>query len=151
MRILFLLCWLAFVVPAMADDDEAERPSTWVNAGFLTLHFVPGLNNVNTGLGVEYQFNSGLAVVGGFYKNSFEKNSNYAAAIISPWQEGEPIKFAVMAGVVDGYPEHPSFQPMLLPGLVFVGERVGANLVYMPPIGGIEAGGIALQLRVKVK
>ncbi len=109
------------------------------------------LNQVNPGLGVEYQFTPDVGLAGGFYRNSFRRASVYALATWTPLRltlpAGLTARIGVAGGVVSGYSRVNPFAPFAAAALLTVRnpQGWGINLVAAPNIA-TSSGFVGLQL-----
>ncbi|WP_172983212.1 hypothetical protein [Thiomonas sp. Bio17B3] len=109
------------------------------------------LNQVNPGLGVEYQFTPDVGLSGGFYRNSFRRASVYALATWTPLHLALPAgltaRIGVAGGVVSGYSRVNPFAPFAAAALLAVRnpQGWGINLVAVPNIAA-SSGFVGLQL-----
>jgi len=110
-------------------------------------------NNGNWGVGGDYRFNTvASATIGRFY-NSNRKYSNYAGIYYQPIAIAiEPIKFRVVLGGFNGYPQTNSggWFAAAVPAFTWEGDRVGDNIFITPTIGDRVNRAISLQLKLKV-
>ncbi len=131
---------LAFVtVPLMAMFAEAQ---TYAVATLAAYHFDRSkeYREFNPGLGLEHRYSNEFSVSAGFFRNSFDRHTNYLFAAYTPVELGG-WRTGVIAGGVTGYEEGAS------PWFSGVAMRdfgsVGVNLVF-------ATSGIALQIKLKV-
>lgn len=118
----------------------------WLVLTCCAYHFqVRDLNEVNPGLGLEVPYRE-VRLVGGEYRNSFERTSWYAGATWTPLRAG-PVRAGLIGGAITGYTRHPVL-PMVLPTVQLEGDRVGANVFYAPRI---KDGSSVVGLQVKLK
>lgn len=107
-------------------------------------------NSRNFGGGLEYQLTDDIALMAGAYRNSFDKESAYALASYSPI----PMlgaRLGIAAGTVTGYSgrNHGHAAPAIAVILRMEGERVGANIMVMPPVTDHSPLTIGLQVKLK--
>lgn len=97
-----------------------------------------GQNELNLGLACEWKYSERVRGSAGFYDNSSNNFSAYAAAVYSPVRLAPGVRLGVMGGLVTGYERKP-WQPIPLGGLVLSAEnaRHGVNLTLLPAAGGI--------------
>ncbi len=110
------------------------------------------LNQVNPGLGLEYQASPDWSAAAGFYRNSYRRTSAYALGVWTPWHVAIPggltASAGLAAGVVSGYTrtECP-LRPLAVGAVLRIRDRagLGINLLAVPntPRGG--SGFIGLQ------
>ena len=60
------------------------------------------LNQDNPGLGIEYQFNPDWSATGGFYRNSYRRETCYALAVWTPLHVDLPAGLTASAGLAAG-------------------------------------------------
>lgn len=131
--------------------ERAKAEGLWLTAAMKSYHMDRSAhyNEKNYGVGGEYQFNKDIAAVAGEYKNSFGNKSTYYGVLYTPFSAG-PFKAGVLAGEISGYilREPRKFGFVAAPMVVWEGERFGANLLFVPPLGN-GTGVFGLQLKVK--
>jgi len=132
---------LAFVtVPLVAMVVSAQ---TYAVATITSWHFDRDkkYNESNFGLGIEQRLNQEWSISAGYFRNSFDRHTNYAFVGYTPvevmgWRTG-----LVMGGVT-GYEEGVS------PWLTGIATRdfgsIGLNIVFAP-------AGIAIQVKVRLR
>lgn len=129
------------------------RADTWGVISGLSYHTDRSVkhNEVNPGLGVEIDMpEPDTRVIAGFYKNSEWRQTVYAGASWTPWHFGRYVKAGMAIGIATGY------QPQNLLGLTPIGaavlsvegDRVGANVMALPPVGQYP-GVFGLQVKAK--
>jgi hypothetical protein len=143
-----------------APDSAASRPtpSVWLLSGFLSRHFAhrDQYDQRNPGLGLAVEKNN-WTLAGGVFHNSLGDRSRYIQAQWTPsaiqynWGELR-IKPGISAGVVDGYKVAREGRVFLtaLPFVKIEYGPVGANLIYVPTIGGKVDGALAIQMSFRV-
>lgn len=142
----------AFLYGALSFYGQAKAEGLWLTAAVTSYHMDRGAhyNERNYGVGGEYQFSSDFAIVAGEYKNSFFNKSKYYGVLYTPFSAG-PFKAGVLAGEITGYilkdPRAPG--PIVVPTIVWEGERLGVNMIFVPPIGN-GTGVFGFQLKVRV-
>jgi len=132
---------LAFVtVPLVAMVVSAQ---TYAVATITSWHFDRDkkYNESNFGLGIEQRLNQEWSISAGYFRNSFDRHTNYAFVGYTPvevmgWRTG------VVAGAVTGYEDRAS------PWFTGVATRdfgsIGVNIVF-------AASAIALQVKVRLR
>lgn len=142
----------AFLYGALSFYGQAKAEGLWLTAAAKSFHMDRSAhyNEHNYGVGLEYQFNSDLAVVAGEYKNSFFNKSKYFGVLFTPFSAG-PFKAGVLAGEITGYilKDPRAYGPVVIPTIVWEGKRVGVNMVFVPPVGN-GTGVFGFQLKVKL-
>lgn len=123
----------------MAEDDRG-----WLMSGFLSKHVNADkdFNENNYGLG--YKSKDGW--LGGFYRNSLDKNSVYGGKEF----QSDPIlndklKLAIVLGLVTGY--NKPVQPLALPEILYGNKEHELALGVVPPIKNVTPMTMALQYR----
>jgi hypothetical protein len=125
---------------------------TWLDAGLLSYHptdHTHQFNDLNYGVGLEFEKKPGLAFAVGEYRNSVRHNSYYGMVEYRPLHLG-PLHAGVAGGAINGYPDmfHGKFFPAAMP-LVSVEEKhVGANFVYIPSVKGVVPA-VSMQMKVR--
>lgn len=131
--------------------ERARAEGLWLVATTQSYHAdrKAEYNERNYGVGGEYQFNKDIAAVAGEYKNSFGNKSTYFGVLYTPFVAG-PFKAGIMAVDISGYilDKPRAFTFAAAPMVVWEGERFGANLLFVPPLGN-GTGVFGLQLKVK--
>lgn len=146
---------LAFtLVAAHAADTPSSPWSLDINA--TSVHTEAWarrqLNQDNPGLGMEYQFNHEWSAAGGFYKNSYRRETAYALAIWTPLHIDLPAGLmadaGLAAGLVSGYrrPEVPT-EPFAAGAVMRLrtAQGFGINLLAVPNTQS-GSGFVGLQL-----
>ena len=115
---------------------------TYLVATLTSFHFDRSkqYNESNGGIGLEQRFNERWAVSAGFFRNSFDRHTNYIFAGYTPFQVSDWRVGAVMGGVT-GYENGVS--PWLTGIATRDYGRIGLNVVF-------SAAGIALQVKLKL-
>jgi hypothetical protein len=129
----------------------ASAGDLWGVASVTSYHFnrSANLNENNLGLGAEFSLDDNTRVIGGAYKNSFDRTSAYGGvALVSNQWKG--FRLALSLGFITGYNDTPAF---LLPSLIWEGDRFGINLIPFPKCNACSdsaSAGIGLQLKARV-
>jgi len=126
-------------IPAWAD--------TWITFGGVSDHFCHGcgLNNVNPGLGIEYDRTDHTKIIAGSYLNSYNRTTVYAGAAYQPIQYG-PARFGIVGGVATNYGLK---VPVIAAPVVSVEYRdVGVNILAVPSIGNYS-GLVTINFKIK--
>ena len=111
-------------------------------------------NEVNPGLGYEYDIDSDTVIAVGYYKNSIYKHSDYLLLGYQPLHYYTDnygnIKFGLSAGVVSGY--HASgVDPLVVPVLTYMYGDFGFNLAILPVPPISQRGIAAIQFKWRFK
>jgi len=142
-KLFVLVLWL----PALASAGE-----TWGNLNLTSYHTKPKqhLNRNNYGAGVEYHANSEVIFMFGAYHNSYNRTSVYALAGWTPVDVG-PIQIGAVVGAINGYLGlNNGGITKAIAGIVRIeGERVGMNILVIPPALKESSVTIGLQLKCK--
>lgn len=132
-------------------SEHARADGLWLTAAVKSYHMdrTAHYNEKNYGIGLEYQFNKDIAAVAGEYKNSFYNKSTYYGVLYTPFSAG-PFKAGILAGEITGYVlrEPRTYGFVAAPMIVWEGERIGVNMVFVPPLGN-GTGVLGLQLKAK--
>ncbi len=155
-----MLAVLGLCAPSLAAhaaDAEAipAQPVSelWLDPGFYAYHFQRDrhLNDNAAGIGAEYRFSSSSAVAAGSYHNSNWGRAHYVAYYWRPVAVG-PVRFGVVAGVVNGYPgtRKGGWFPAALPTLSVEHGRIGLNVFYVPSYKDSINGSITFQLNFRL-
>jgi len=110
------------------------------------------LNQDNPGLGIEYQFNKDWSAAGGFYRNSYRRETAYMLGVWTPLHVDLPAGLTasagLAAGLVSGYrrPEVPT-EPLAAGAVLRLrtAHGFGLNLLAVPNTQS-GSGFIGLQL-----
>ena len=103
-----------------------------------------GYNQINPGLGFERSINERWSFGGGFYRNSYRRDSFYAGATYMRWRIGE-IRLGTSLGLVTGYG---GVLPMAAPTAVWDSGGVGISVMVTPPVSGKALVGLMLRWRI---
>lgn len=134
----YLLAFLTTPLVALIANAQ-----TYAVATLASYHFDRDkrYREINPGLGLEHRLSDTWSVSAGFFRNSFDRHTNYVFAGYTPvevmgWRTG------VVAGAVTGYEDRAS------PWFTGVATRdfgsIGVNIVF-------AASAIALQVKVKLR
>lgn len=140
----------AFPPGALAGQVSLDLSTSCVHTKAAARH---SLNQVNPGLGLEYQATRDIGLAGGFYRNSFERTSAYALVDWTPLHlrlpAGLSASMGIAGGVVSGYANVNPVAPFAAAALIRIrgARRWGINLVAVPNVSA-SAGFIGLQLVV---
>ncbi|HXH01247.1 MAG TPA: hypothetical protein VNI56_03540 [Xanthomonadaceae bacterium] len=159
-RFATVLCLLLLASTAQAQSMRSA-PQWWGNLNIGSYHFGnedeeflgPGesFQQFNPGIGVEAQWQPRHAVAVGYFRNSVDENSLYALYHYTPLQLGRYVRVGGMIGAVTGYPGYNDGG--IAPGGGFIakieGDRVGANLVFLPKISGVTPNTLGLQVKIR--
>ncbi len=149
-QILGLLCC---PIAATAVHADSVKPQVWVNAGFYSQHFDQdkGLRDANPGLGVEYRFHPHWSATAGRFINSNDRYSNYIGVYFQPWTAGS-WRFGVVGGAFNGYPNayNGGWFPAALPVATWESDRMGLNVILVPPMKDRLYGAITWQLKLRM-
>lgn len=139
MKRLFVMLALA---PCFCLADDASDGKWWLVATLASKHVNVNdalveeeFNERNPGIGVEYHHSRDVILMAGEYKNSVSRTSWYAVAGYTPIHIGF-VSIGAAGGLISGYPAYNDGNPApAAVGLVRAeGERIGANLILIPPI-----------------
>jgi Antimicrobial peptide resistance and lipid A acylation protein PagP. len=133
-------------------STQAVPGRNWLQTGFMSYHLdrqqthERNFREQNYGIGLEHKLSENSSVSVGYYRNSIDKDSYYAAYAYQPLKAG-PVKIGALAGVVTGYPLNNGGPiPMLLPLASIEGKRMGVNLTYVPKLKDVSSV-LALQFK----
>ncbi|MBX9938322.1 MAG: hypothetical protein K2Y32_03685 [Candidatus Obscuribacterales bacterium] len=130
--------------------DLENKHDTWLQLGALSYHQNREANyrETNYGIGILRRLDDQSAFAVGYYRNSLDKDSFYAAYHYTPYELG-PVKLGMQVGAISGYKALKGLPtPMLLPLATIEGKHIAADITCIPPIGTVSAV-CAAQLRVK--
>ena len=143
---------LVMLAAASARVDAADLSDWWITPGAVSYHVAnrDHLNQIHPGLGVEYHFKPDWTLVGGTYKNSNYRWSEYFGANWTPLALG-PAKIGLTAQVANHYNAAREGGPFLFaaPVISFEGSRFGANIYVIPTLRNVT-GAVALQLKFRL-
>jgi hypothetical protein len=153
-----MLCAAWFSAAAQAEEPrDGFSRQVWVNPGTFSYHFDRNkdLREDNTGLGAELALADDHVIAAGSFINSNRGRSHYGAYQWRPlhWRPaGIKVHAGIAAGAFDGYPNYRNgaWFPAALPMLTLEGERVGANIFFVPTIKNRLDGAIAVQFKLRV-
>ena len=158
-RLLFLACaaWFSTGAPAQGTPRDFSQ-QVWLNPGTFSYHFDrdKNLREDNTGLGAEWTLADDHVLTAGSFINSNRRRSHYGAYLWRPlhWEPtgGVKVHAGIAAGAFDGYPNYRNgaWFPAALPMLAVEGDRVGANIFFVPTIKNRLDGAIAVQFKLRV-
>jgi hypothetical protein len=135
-----------------AQAQSTDKTEWWITPGALSYHFKnrDQFNQTHPGLGAEYHFASNWSAVGGTYKNSNYRWSQYVGVNWTPYVFG-PVKFGATAQVANHYNQARDGKPFpfAAPLIAYEGERFGVNLYVIPTIRNVT-GAAALQFKIKL-
>jgi hypothetical protein len=142
----------------MADEPrEGNLPRVWLNPGSFSYHFDRNkdLREDNTGLGVEITLADDHALGAGSFINSNRRRSEYGAYFWRPlhWRPADVnVHAGIAVGAFNGYPNYRNgaWFPAALPMIAIEGERVGANIFFVPTIKNRLDGAVSVQFKLRV-
>ena len=116
---------------------------TYLTATLASYHFDRDkpYRESNPGLGIEQKLNSGWSISAGFFRNSFNRHTNYVFAGYTPLQVSDWRVGAVM-GAVTGYENGVS--PWFTGIATRDYGRIGLNIVF-------STAGVALQVKYRLQ
>ena len=154
--VLVFATWFGSNVRA-ADTVEKYSPQVWLNPGNFSYHFDrdKDLREDNTGFGAELSLAESHVLAAGSFINSNRQRSHYGAYYWRPlhWQPaGINVRAGIAVGAFDGYPNYRNgaWFPAALPMLAIEGDRVGANIFFVPTIKNRLDGAISVQFKLRV-
>lgn len=157
----YVVSGLLFAMSCQASDrfgplkkvENQPLNEVWLSTGFETWHFNNnlGLNDHNSGWGIDYRFSTTTSITAGRFFNSDWQNSNYLGVSWNPLALG-PFRLGAFAGLFDGYPRmmNGGTFAAVIPAISAEYGIFGANLIIIPTIQNRLYGGISLQLKLKV-
>ncbi len=139
-----IVCLAAILPLSLAANAQGAPVGKWqLSIGGLSYHIPHDRprNEVNYGLGVEYQWTKNTAFQAGFYENSGYSRSKYLFVQYHPFELFN-VRFGATAGLVDGYPtlNDGKFAPVVVATFSKQWERMGINGIFMPPLK--DKGGV---------
>lgn len=144
-KITLSILLIMFSMPVCAGD-------LWLQGGFFSKHISETkeeMREVNPGLGFQYDVNESVSVIGGQYLNSLSIGSDYFGSFIG-YRSGV-VKAGASVVLINGYPLMNNGNEFLglVPTISVEGERLGFNVVFIPPIEGV-VGVVAVQFKIKI-
>jgi hypothetical protein len=152
----------AFLVLIGLDCHAQQAPDAipievWLNPGSFSYHFDrdKNLRGDNTGFGAELKLTEDHLLASGSFINSDRMRSRYGAYFWRPlhWEISDvKLHAGIAVGGFDGYPHYRDggWFPAVLPTLAIEGDRLGANLFFVPTIANRLNGALSLQLKVRI-
>ncbi len=134
----------AFILCTLLASAAAHAGALYGVATTVSRHFPDrGYNQVNPGLGVEYD-QGPWAFALGEYRNSYRRTTTYATAGFLPVKMGR-MRFGVFAGPATGY-NVPAIAGAVLAWRSSQQDGWGVNVLAIPPAPKDGAAVVALQL-----
>ena len=143
--------FLFSALPANAENTESVwRKPDWMVISGASRHFRQhdkDWKEFNPGFGFEWESRQYTDInwIGGYYRNSYDRDTFYAGARWMPLAWG-PVKFGIYTTALSGY----HWPVAVLPAVSVGNDRVGANFVIAPSVGD-DSGFIGIQLRIRLK
>ena len=139
--ILTVFAWL------MLSPYES-RADTWLVATLASYHTDRDVDHCerNPGLGVEVDVAPRWRAAGGFYLNSYCKQTVYTGAVRNLANDGK-WHFGVLLGGVTGYDA--GITPVIMPVFSYEEKRWGVNIGVMPALDAKIIGIVGLQLKAR--
>ena len=138
---------LALALLAASSATIAAKGDMWINIHFAANHEVEtywnldsktweDYNNVNPGLGLEYEMSNHWSAKAGMYKNSLNSNSAYAGANLHT-AYGDGVSVGLNLGLATGYEaEHDTpVVPVIMPNLNIQIDKIRFEVGVLPGIG----------------
>lgn len=143
---------LGTLVLMAALSPISGHAEDYLSLGGISYHFDrhEDRNEFNYGLGYEHDLTDRWALLGGVYKNSFNRASFYALADYALWKPTERLRVSVLAGAATGYRRAPVI-PVLFPAIEWRADPISLKLFVVPPIKPHIDGAMALQLSILLK
>ena len=114
---------------AAADDD-------WIAVTVASRHHKRGYQEHNWGLGFEHGINERWRAIGGFYLNSYDRQTVYAGVLYQPWRFGD-WRIGGAALLATGYEGYPA--PMAYPVISYERKSWGVNFgPVLPTVVGVQ-------------
>ncbi|MGF6721536.1 hypothetical protein P3T43_000883 [Paraburkholderia sp. GAS41] len=136
----------SFAVASTAQAADWCGGGVWVDAMLGSYHIDPDpgthFNEFNPGLGAECWFNGQWGITAGGFRNSLRRPSYYGGGLWAPeFAHFGFVRIAAIAGIISGYNygnwglgRNHTVGPVAAPVVMFDYKRVGANLIFIPPI-----------------
>lgn len=144
--VIFFLALLVY----SANSFAAEANPWWITVGGFSIHAERqgDLNQVNLGLGAEYDFAPKWAAVAGTFKNSNYEWSQYAGVNWLPL-EYSVFKFGLTAQISNHYRNinNGGIMVFAAPMISTQYGRYGANIYLIPPLSNVTAA-VAVQFKM---
>lgn len=131
---------------------SAHGENPWITLGGISYHTSnrdKNYNEMNLGLGFEFQMTQTIRGTAGFYRNSHRNDSLYYGAVWLPLTYGR-VKLGLAAELVSGYETKTNREPVkaLLPVATVEWRNFGANLLFVPETKS-NSGAVGLQFKVR--
>lgn len=156
MKRLFVMLAL---VPCLCTAGDADDGKWWVAATVASKHINTNknlaqeeFNERNPGIGVEYHHSQDVILMAGEYRNSVYRTTWYAVAGYTPIRIGF-VSIGAAAGLITGYPAYNDGKaaPAAVGLVRMEGERIGANVILIPPIKAKFYTPLTLGLQLKYR
>ena len=138
---------LALALLVSASAVTAKEGDMWINVHFAAHHSVDKYwdlesesweqyNNVNPGLGLEYELSNNLSTKAGFYKNSINATTVYAGGNVHT-AYGDGISVGLNFGLATGYEAEHGLMivPVVMPNINFEYGGLRMEVGVLPGIG----------------
>lgn len=121
----------------------------WVTTGFLSHHAKGEYRENNYGIGYEFH-KDGRSYHVGYYRNSLDRDSVYAAVGFRIFDLGRSATLGVIVGAASGY--NLAITPIALPVIEWTPTKsFGINFIAIPPIPNVTPFTAAIQFKWRFK
>lgn len=111
----------------------------WLVVTFASRHanHSRGYNEHNYGLGYEQEYTESVRFLGGFYRNSYRRESLYVGLNYSPYRVQREWFLGATVFIVTGYENRPV--PVVFPSVMYETEKFGINIgPILPTVVGFQ-------------
>lgn len=151
-KLIYFLRFCILMPFLFAFQSDCLAGETWLDLNLTSIHtkHEQHLNQENYGAGVEYHQSADVLYMAGAYRNSYDKNSVYALAGWTPI-EFNKVKIGAVAGAITGYDacNNGGIAPIAAGLIRIEGNRIGVNIVLIPPASRHDPAAIGLQVKYK--
>jgi hypothetical protein len=143
---------IAILAFATLISTAASAADIWGSVNLASIHAATDqhYNQRNWGAGIELHTSPSTLAMAGAYRNSVNRESAYALAGWTPLDLAG-AKIGAVAGLVTGYPaiNNGHIAPAIAGLIRIEGERIGLNLILIPPLP--QKSPLTLGLQAKFK
>ncbi len=160
-----MLCIILIItlgVPLMLRAEEGSiladiHTTAWHSRDGYGKNEEKKYNQNNLGVGLRYNFSNNFQLGGGYFKNSFDRDSFYAA-IGAHYdfrsRTGLFLTPSLELGGATGYDDTPidmDLAPLVVPSVTFGYRRTGFKVSFIPETTATESNILAFSLQIKLR